>query len=1203
MSPPGTLRWLGPAALGSALASGLLLHGDTPKVLREWHEGEAEALPEVARAAVAARQAPLPHLARLQVLPVPAKPQASRASRASRASSASSAGQTSTKPPLANRARTRLAQSASDIVLAGALADVALAFVPPTPLLPAEALAPTPPPSLSLPPVTTPASVTPAPPALAVPQGWSLPDEVSAGADQTTQTALISPQPRAPITAAPAFVAAAATPNSPVPLPQPSQPIAPIPAAPAIAAETRPLVAIPTPPAPAVASTVAPTAVQTAVQTAIPSPTAARPATPPSPPLALAVATAPVSPPALARPAPALAAPAAAALASQGVDFSPGRQTFPAAADAQLFTYDDELILQLRVAGLSVSDTIVAYGTRAGVYLPLGEMAQILDLAIRVSDDGNYASGWFLEENRTLVIDLRQGLLTTAEGTTALPPDMAQAFDGELYLRSDAVAMLLPLDVAPDLRAQSVLLTTREPFPFEERMRREESRDRLGLRAAGEEDQRFPREETPWLAASVPMADVELRGVSDSARGTRAEADVRLAGDLAFMTAQAFFSVNSRDGLVASLVELGRRDADGDLLGPLGATEFQLGDVTTPSMPLGLRGATGRGAFITNQPLEQVSVFDRIDLRGVLPDGYEVELYRNDILLGSTADVVNGQYEFLEIPVDYGLNIFRLIFYGPQGQRREEVRRISVGDGRLAAGEFHYNFGAVQRGVNLLGVEGPDFRPGLRFGSWQASGELAYGISPAITAVAGAALYEEAGAQRWIASSGLRTGLGGLALRGDAGISQGGGRALGAGLGGRALGGAFAITHFEYGGGFLDEVQSSDSAALRRSSEADFNTTLLLGSELDGTFLPLTARLRHAEFADGRTRTSAGLRGSARLAGLMVSNTVDFLRNTATGGIGFSQLVGNFDLATFNRSDTQLRGSLGYRILPDPGITQVAASVGHRFDDVTLVSASAAYALDSKDLSIGLSGGRQFDRFTLSLDGQYSFRQQSYSVGLRLAFSLGRDPLRQRFFIDQPGLAASGSVALQVFHDRDGSGTYTDGDLVLPEVDFAVFNSTATTDARGMARLGDLGHGNRVIVQLDPASLPDIAMAPATRGIEIVPRPGRFHISSFPVVELSEVEGTVSFAGSEASRGVSGLRLQLQDPRGDIAHSVRTERGGYFFFEQVRPGTYTVLIEPEQAVRLGICLVDLPTITVSAQGGVLARDLAVTSCTPPAVTS
>ncbi len=84
-------------------------------------------------------------------------------------------------------------------------------------------------------------------------------------------------------------------------------------------------------------------------------------------------------------------------------------------------------------------------------------------------------------------------------------------------------------------------------------------------------------------------------------------------------------------------------------------------------------------------------MFETIDFRGDLASGFEVELYRNDTLVGSTRDAVNGQYEFRKVPVDFGLNVFRLVFYGPQGQRREDVRRISVGDGRLAKGTHAFN--------------------------------------------------------------------------------------------------------------------------------------------------------------------------------------------------------------------------------------------------------------------------------------------------------------------------------------------------------------------------------------------------------------------------------------------------------------------------------------------------------------------------------
>ncbi|KWV91484.1 carboxypeptidase-like regulatory domain-containing protein [Erythrobacter sp. YT30] len=878
------------------------------------------------------------------------------------------------------------------------------------------------------------------------------------------------------------------------------------------------------------------------------------------------------------------------------LDLTPGTRTFPLDEDGPIFTIDDELILQLRVKGIDASDTIIAYGTRNGIYLPVGELTRILDLAIKVSDDGNYASGWFLSEDRTVTIDLRQQLLTTKGGVRPLMPAEGQAFEGEMFVLSDVLAEILPLELDPNLRTQSVLLTTLEPFPFEERMRRDAERAKLGARQARGEQERWPRQETPWLAASVPIGDVELRAVSDSALGERLEGDLRLAGDLAFMTAQAFLTTTTRDGLVASLIQLGRRDPDADLLGPLGATDFQFGDVATSSMPVGLRGRAGRGGFITNRPFESASAFEQIDLRGILPNGYEVELYRNDILVGSIANAVNSQYEFLEVPVDYGLNVFRLVFYGPQGQRREEVRKITVGDGRLAAGDLEYEVGAIQRGVNLLGVEGPNFNPTEGFGNWQAAARLAYGLSPDITAVSSLSYFENDGENDFVGTAGIRTGIGGLALRADGAVSDKGSYAAGVGTAGRALGGSFTLSHFEYGGGFVDELRSNTRDPLRRATELDFNTNVNFGAKTKHTSIPIAARLRHIEFADGRADTDAIFRGSYRLPGMVLSNTLEYSRDVGLNGSNFSQLIGNFDLATFRRSRTQLRGSVGYSLLQGPEITNVAGEIDYQLDDQTTVSGQASYSFNGGGLNVGASAIRDFDKFSLAFDGNYAFEQKAFSLALRLGFSFGRDPLRQRYFVAKPGQASSGAASVRAFQDMDGDRLFSEGDVPLKDVDFVVFNDTSTTDEDGMARLTQLGNGNRASIQVDPSTLPDILMAPVERGVEIVPRAGRFHVMDFPIVALSEIEGTVSFKDDASGRGVSGLRLQLIDERGEIGGTVRSERGGYFFFELIKPGTYTLVIDPSQAERLGICMLGDPQITVEPVGGIYSLDANVTSC-------
>jgi len=876
----------------------------------------------------------------------------------------------------------------------------------------------------------------------------------------------------------------------------------------------------------------------------------------------------------------------------QNFDIRPGTRTFPVEEREPAFNSNDELILQVKIKGFDATDTVIAYGTREAVYLPVGELAHILDLAIRVSDDGNYAKGWFLDETRTLVVNLREQTLMTQAGGRPLKPGDAQAFDGEMFLRSELFGEIFPLEMKPDLRAQAIYLATLEPFPFEERMRRDAERAQLGAREGRPELVAWPRQETPWLVASTPMADIELRAVSDSAMGSRIEGDLRLGGDLAFMTAQTYFSATTKDGLVASLIQMGRRDAQGDLLGPLEATDFQFGDVATSSMPLGLRGQTGRGAYVTNRPFQNASVFEQIDLRGILPNGYEVELYRNDILVGSIAIAANDQYEFLAVPVDYGINVFRLVFYGPQGQRREEIRRVTVGDGRLAARQFEYDVSVVQRGENLLGVQGPNFTPIEGFGSWQAAARLSYGLNANVTAVTSLAYFEEEGGSLAVATAGLRTGLGALAIRADGAFGIDGSTAIGAGIGGRILGGGFSVSHFEYGGGFRDEIRINTRDPLRRATELDFNGNI----KLVGQSMPIAARVRHAVFENGRSDTSAIFRNSFRMPGVVMSNTMEYSRNASPDGPSFSQLIGSFDLNTLKRSRVQMRASVGYSLLQGPEITNGSLQIAYQVDDRTTVTGQGFHSFQTGEFGFGASAVREFDKFTVAIDGSYAVEQRSYSVALRLGLSFGRDPSRRKYFVGSPGQASSGAVSLRAFQDMDGNGTFSAGDVPIKDAQFNVFNNNAATDERGLARLTRLGNGNPVAVQVDVSSLPDIMMAPASRAVEIVPRAGRIHVMDFPIVALSEIEGTVVLEASEMARGVSGLRLQLQDALGHIVGTTRTERGGAYFFEQVKPGRFKLTLDPEQAQRMGICLVGGVDVIITPKGDIYKQDANIREC-------
>lgn len=860
------------------------------------------------------------------------------------------------------------------------------------------------------------------------------------------------------------------------------------------------------------------------------------------------------------------------------------------------FTEEDELILNLRLKGASVGDSILAYADGEQLYLPLGALARLLDLAIVVDPDGRRATGWTLDEQRTLTIDLDRHVLVRNGAELPLSADAAAAVDGELYLSTALLEEILPLLFHVDLRRQSIELETKEPFPIEARIAREAQRTRLAAFQRNGTEEQWQREETPWHLAALPLADLEVRAVSDNSRGERVESDIRLAGDLAYLTAEAFLAADTQYGLTGSSIRFGRVDPDAELLGPLKASEFSFGDISSYAAPIGLRSTRGRGLALSNSPVEVASVFDSVDLRGALPDGYEAELYRNEVLIASTSQSQNGQYEFLQVPVEFGLNQFRIVFYGLQGQRHEEVRQISVGDGRLKSGQLLYRFGAVQKDENLLGVRDPFYTRPDDFGDWRINGEVSYGISSRVTAVASAAWFETPEADRWLVSGGIRTGVGPVALKSDVAFADEGAYALSAGIGARIGKSSLALEHTNYSGDFIDETRIFSREPLRHVTELDFNSVLQLGSTIDGLTVPLTARFRHYETVGGRKQTDAALRASTRSAGVLISNTLEYQHTQINQLQSNSQLFGNFDLTSLAHPGLRTRGTIGYRFLPQAELVSVSVEADYEIDDRTSARGRFGYSYDDDSALFGLSVVREFERFTLALDGNVGVGRSDYSLGLRFITSLGRDPLRRELFVTRPGSASQGGASLRAFQDLDGDGIYGPSDRVLPDVTFATYNQTAQTDQDGFARIDHLGTGRPITLKLDPTSLPDISLGPVSGGIEIVPRPGVIHATDFAVVALSEIEGITRFESAGSIKGVSGVRLQLIDARNQVVAATRTEIDGYYFFEEVRPGPYRIVVDEEQASRLNLCLSGPDALQVGNESDVHTRDLVLRRC-------
>ena len=900
----------------------------------------------------------------------------------------------------------------------------------------------------------------------------------------------------------------------------------------------------------------------------------------------------------------------------------------PVAIAYPTLSADDELILEVRTQHREMTDTLTAHGLRGGVYLPMSDIARFLDLPISVSDDGHYANGWYLSPLRTVSINLRAGTITLAGKESAVNKADFAAYDGELWVKAERLSDILPIRLTTDLRSQSVVVKTLEPFPFEQKADRENARARLGNAGGHGAAPVFERQDTPYLLIDAPISEVELRTSGAQGIKTHFEGDLRADGDFLFMTARTFASVSSSTGLIAARVELGRRDPEAHLLGPLRATEFEMGDVATTSMPIGLRGVSGRGFALTNEPIERASVFETMDFRGDLQSGFEVELYRNDSLVASTRDAINGRYEFLKVPVEFGLNVFRLVFYGPQGQRREDVRRVSVGDGRLAKGVFTYNLFAVQKDKSVINVTPPQFVPPYDYGAAREGFAMQYGLTSAVTIVGSGALYRSGGAQRWLGSAGIRTGLGGWAAKFDAAIGSGGATALELGLAGRLLGATIVAVHANYSHGFVDEMRSPARLALTSMTEFDLTKTLHIGQHT----MPLSFSWQHLAYADGQTTDTASFRQTVTVGRVLAANVINYTDTASRGSPATHLTTGTFDLTTFAGSHTQYRGELGYTLGAHPHVTSISAEVDRDISATTSVRASltrtfnqslatveqttvaqaqitqttvaqilAAQAAAGQTLAsqtigqttIGLSATHKFGPIALSFDSTYTAPSRNYAFTLRLGFSFGRNPLNGHMFVARPGLSSSGAVAVRAFDDMNGDDHRDPDEAMIGKVGYFTGSQHVTSNAAGDAVMTGIGDGARTVVRIDGATLPDIAMAPSRPGVELIARPGRIPIVQFAIQRLSDIEGTAVYANGRNKRGVAGLVLYLINARGHRVARVRSESDGFVLMEQIRPGDYTLAIAPDQAKRLKIRLASDHHVKVGHHGKLIRLKIVV----------
>ncbi len=362
---------------------------------------------------------------------------------------------------------------------------------------------------------------------------------------------------------------------------------------------------------------------------------------------------------------------------------------------------DDMVIVEVVLSGHQLGDVVMGYYHDNQMLLPFKELMSRLQFSIEVNTQAGAAQGWFITENRTFTLSIKDELAKVGDTAHRFTPQQVVWEADDIYVDTRLLEQWFPLNITFNSKRQMVEMQSREPLPIEAALMREK---RTATKSGEYIRPTYNRVEEPYKLVSPPSADVTFRTAYDSSSGRTWENDLSVlaANDALYMNQITFGSFDEEGGVIDLRTRLERQDVDGELLGPLHAREVAVGDVYSPPVDLIAQNTDGRGAFLTNFSDEYLADSDRIVIRGDVQPGWDVELYRNDILLDFQRVDTNGQYEFPDVPLLVGFNTFRLVFYGPFGERREETRRYVNDPTQRDKGKVYYRVAVTQHERDLI---------------------------------------------------------------------------------------------------------------------------------------------------------------------------------------------------------------------------------------------------------------------------------------------------------------------------------------------------------------------------------------------------------------------------------------------------------------------------------------------------------------------
>ncbi len=874
-------------------------------------------------------------------------------------------------------------------------------------------------------------------------------------------------------------------------------------------------------------------------------------------------------------------------LAEAGDISEPLSRIEPAADEAGgVFAFPDDgesydLILAVRRKNELISTEVVGVERGFNYYLPVLGMARVVLFPSQGDLANSRVSGVFFDPQNDYSIDVNRGIFTVRGESFELPEgsfivrDLGQNI-GDIYVTPEILNQIWPLDLEINFSELTVDIKTKKLLPYE----RERERKKRQARLAGQEEEKDgPKFE--FISNTYKLLGRPLFNISESVSWDQEEDQItnnlNITGRGDMLGASADYTINMTSDRDEALdlnnlrFRLTRQDmGDGSL--PFGLKLLQAGDVDAKPSPLISKFYSGRGAYLSTSSRPRNQAFDEITVDGTAEPGWEVELYRGRELIDFGFVDETGQYRFENVPLNYGRNNMRVVLYGPQGQIEERAEDYRIKRTQLRPGQTTMEASILDNGVPLFDVK--DKKTDTDVNSTKYI-RLNRGISPWMTGFATftqTPSFIEGEEKKYVTAGAEFNALGGA---GQVELYK---DLDGGNIVDTRFSTGFAGVNTSLRTSFLQDFESREAGfgANAKTFEGEFRASKTFSFE--DSSLSLSADTQHIKRENGNKSTRTSTSQSMSRDRYTLSNTVG---TSYTNGDRTST-DGALSLNTVLSPRWNLRSSLKYDFHPETEVD--SARIDLRYSDLDKFGAGIDIDQglnDSNETHVGLNASYDFSTFLGSADLDWD-SEDGLDLILRASTTLGPDGPDGNYILTTDYQGHSTALKVRLFHDKDSDGDFGGDDEPVEGGKVFVNNfRTKPSDSEGYIELLGAGPPGLVDIKVDQESLPNPFLVPIKDGYSTILRPRTKPYIEFALIESGSIDGTVRFADG---RPIPGLIIQLLSHDGVVLQEAPTLSDGFYVFEFVKPGTYTVQVSPSHEINVPPMTVSVTSEEIFAYG-------------------